>query len=256
MSEREGFHTFFTELTSGLDRHRFQPHDLEAFFDGLASRREVFQSAKQQMDRYLASDFTVFSYIGVDEQRLSDIVRDLLDPHGPHGQGDTFLRTFLHLIQCEAGYQAGDVVTVRRGIATHHIQRTQRRLDILIDIHRDSQPWEGIAIENKPWARDQDEQMTDYLTHLASRYPQGHSRLVYVTERGVLPSAQSMSSAKELLQQRTLLLMAYAPRTDCAYSLLDWLETCHHLCHAEKIRWFLRDLTQYIHQHFQSEASE
>ena len=31
MSEREAFHTFFSALTSRFDRHRLQPHDLDAF---------------------------------------------------------------------------------------------------------------------------------------------------------------------------------------------------------------------------------
>ena len=180
------------EQTLGLDSHCYQRQDLDAFFDGLAVRRAVFQDAKQQMDRYIASDFDVFSYMKVEERRLSHILGDLLDPKGPHGQGDTFLRKFLHLIDCETGYHSGDDVTVCREVATYRIQRTQRRLDVLIDIRRDGQSREGIAIENKPWALDQDEQIAAYIAHLAGSYSNGHYRLIYLTPDGAMPPPYSV----------------------------------------------------------------
>jgi hypothetical protein len=61
--------TFFTELSMHLDSHHLQPNELETFFDGLAYRLTKFKPAKKQMDRFIASDFSVFSYISVDEGR-------------------------------------------------------------------------------------------------------------------------------------------------------------------------------------------
>jgi hypothetical protein len=257
MIQPQELHTFFTELTVALDSDRLYPRDLDVFFDGLAYRLEVFQSAKKQINRYIASDFNVFSYIWADEQRLSDILRDLLNPDGPHGQGDTFLRKFLHLIGCETAYHPGDTVTVSREVPTHRIQRTQRGLDLLIDIRRHGQSVEGIAIENKPWALDQEAQIADYLHHLARSYANGHYRIVYLTKNGTPPSPHSTENAEELQQQDKLLLMAYASvPTMRVYNLLEWLDTCHHACQSEKVRWFVRDLIQYIQQNLQHEPSE
>ena len=78
MIQPQELHTFFTELTVALDNDRLHPRDLDAFFDGLAYRLEVFESAKKQVNRYISGDFNVFSYIWVDEQRLSDILRESL----------------------------------------------------------------------------------------------------------------------------------------------------------------------------------
>lgn len=194
----------------------------------------------------MASDFSVFSYIWPDENRLSDVLRDLLDPRGSHGQGDTFLAAFLRCIACERCYQPGDSVTVEREFGTDRIYRTQRHLDLLIRINRDQGPVEAIAIENKPWAADQENQVDDYLEHLKRCFPEGGYRIVYLTRSGEPPSRNSAKDPEGLRQQGLLRLMAYVTPRSGQPCLMDWLTTCHSVCEAEKIRWFLRDLMEYL----------
>ena len=53
---------------SELDEKR-----LDSFFSNLRYRLDIFQTAKKEMDVYLASDFNVFDYIYLYENLLSDI---------------------------------------------------------------------------------------------------------------------------------------------------------------------------------------
>jgi hypothetical protein len=61
--------------------------DLRNFFAGaercisVARKRQLFSGRKT------ASSFNVFTLIEPDENKLSDIIADLLDPQGRHGQG-------------------------------------------------------------------------------------------------------------------------------------------------------------------------
>ena len=67
--------------------------DLQQFAQSLRYRIQLLAKTRVYTDRVLATRHNVFLlYIQPDENRLSDILRDLLDPAGPHGQGDTFLR--------------------------------------------------------------------------------------------------------------------------------------------------------------------
>ena len=121
------------------------------------------------MDCYLASDFNVFSYMTIDENHLSDIVRDLLDPHGPHGQGDTFLVEFLHRIQCSDYYQPGDSIDVKRESPTDRIERSQRRIDLLIDIQPQGPALAWYCDRKQAVGSDQENQIADYLDQLKKR---------------------------------------------------------------------------------------
>ena len=89
---------FFSGLARLAYDHKANvQRQIEGFFHDLAFRYEIFQIQKREIDRHLASNFNVFDYIvpNRDENRLSDIIANLLDPRGSHGQRDIFLRQFL-----------------------------------------------------------------------------------------------------------------------------------------------------------------
>src|SRR5438552_13644505 len=74
---------------------RFQPEELKPFFSDLDFRLEIQNKSKSQLDRHLASEFSVFKFIDPDEAGLSDILKMLLDPLGAHGHQDLFLKLFI-----------------------------------------------------------------------------------------------------------------------------------------------------------------
>ena len=104
MSTQEAVGRFFANLSSVLTQQTVErERQADHFFRNLKRQLEIFRASKRHLDRYLATDFTIFSYIVPDENRISGVVRDLLDPHGPHGQESLFLEEFLKLIgkSCE-----------------------------------------------------------------------------------------------------------------------------------------------------------
>src|SRR3712207_5367167 len=66
-----------------------------AFFASLASRIDGHRKELRWASQTTAPLFCVFDFIKPNENALSDIVAELLDPQGSHGQGDVFLRAFL-----------------------------------------------------------------------------------------------------------------------------------------------------------------
>ena len=118
-----------------------------------------------------------------------------------------------------------------------------RRLDVLIKF--DSF---GIAIENKPWAGEQTNQIHDYVVQLNHQFA-GSFLIVYLSPNGAEPMSIDETLKKQLLQQKKLVLSAYRGR------LRDWLDRCYQVCAAEKIRWFLQDFMAYAEQTFSAETS-
>src|SRR5260370_33985566 len=72
--------------------------DLDHFFGGLETRFEGSAEYSRHAARFISSNFSVFRYI-TGEPLLSDILADLIDPAGTHGQGDSFLFLFLELVE-------------------------------------------------------------------------------------------------------------------------------------------------------------
>src|SRR4051812_45587834 len=118
------------------------------FVRDLSARLEAAAQNGANEARTSGSAYNVFTYIDPDENKLSDILRDLLDARGPHGQKDAFVRQFCLASGVE--YERPDRVTIYRENPTSRIERHLRRIDILVDLEAF-----GVAIENKPWAGDQ-----------------------------------------------------------------------------------------------------
>jgi hypothetical protein len=206
--------------------------DLQQFVQSLQYRMRLLAETRVHTDRLLATRHNVFDYIEPDENRLSDILRDLLDPEGPHGQGESFLRQMITKLPRQIF--AGRPRRVLRESATSRIQSHLRRIDILADFG-DS----GLAIENKPWAGDQEDQISDYVSQL-ERQCAGKFVIVYLTRNAAKPTSLKSEEADRLLHEKKLLLWAYQG------DLSSWLKQCYKECEAESVRVFLRNFVEYI----------
>jgi hypothetical protein len=87
--------SFFHSARSALSEHVAGfGQRVDAYVGGLRAELEQARGAIEEFERKQAGRFNVFAFIEPDENRLSDILADLLDPRGSHGQGDGFLRLF------------------------------------------------------------------------------------------------------------------------------------------------------------------
>jgi len=99
-------------------------NDWHGFFHGAQIVLDATARADNLLKSRLGSGFNVFDWIEPDENTLSDLLRDLLDPAGTHGQRSAFLKLALeHLIPTpdpiaaeELCWNLGDAVIRRRSV--------------------------------------------------------------------------------------------------------------------------------------------
>lgn len=235
---------FFEGAEKLLMEYELDKRSLDNFFSNLRFRMDIFQQTKKQTDVYLASDFNVFDYIYPDENQISDIIRDLLDPEGKHGQGDLFFKEFLNLIGKSEIYTTQKVNLIRENPTTY-ILKSQRRIDITIDFDDKY----GIGIENKPWAAEQEDQLKDYREHLKKKYKDNYF-LIYLSGSESPPMSIEQGEREALEREGKFITLFYP------FEFKNWLELCYKECKAEKIRLFLRDFIDYVEKNFRVEYME
>lgn len=218
-------------------------YDIRAFFDEANALVGAATRVDLELAERIGIRFNVFDFIRPNENRVSDILRDLLDPRGSHGQGPRFLEAFL--ATCGIAKPQCDLASahVSRESPTSTLQ-IERRIDLVIDFVGTSCP--AIGIENKPWANEQVMQLADYAEHLQRRY-EGRFHLIYLSGDGSRPT--TLAAHEELQAQGKFHLIPYnsigKPGT-----LRRWIKQCVYLASAEKVRWFLRDFAEWIERNF------
>ena len=255
---------FFVDLAGRLaDARQADRRRCERFFYELAPRLDVARSLELELDRHLARRFNVFDYLRTDELGLSRIVADLLDPGANHAQGTLFLRAFLEelpesLKQCLP--TPPDLETCRISVAVEQKIPSGRSIDIVVRI---ATPGGGIcclAIENKPYARDSDNQVRDYLEYLEKQYG-ARFVLIYMSPTGEGPSERSIDrkTLDEKWRSRFAIIAYHRGQEERAdefdayrvpFSLADWLGECRQICEAERVRWFLHDAEMFCQRTF------
>ena len=223
-----------TRSTGGSMR---SPEVLDHFLADLSWVVEAMRNAQQHVERHIAPRFNLFDYVDLDENKISDVLRDLLDPKGRHGQGGVFLKHFLAVLEASAWYETQ--ASVRREVATTHIRQSNRRMDILVHLHG-----RGIAIENKPWAGDQKDQIKDYVAELEKRYGLGQFQLVYLTARDEDPSSIPRATCVALKESSVLRVCEYGTW------LVPLLQGFRASTSSERVRWFLMDFESWVSARF------
>lgn len=220
------------------------------FFEGAKQGLDVLRPAIVESDRHLAEKFHFFHFINLDENRMSDILAYLLNPDETHGQGELFLREFLSDVPVEWLPENGwNRICVGREEPTTQIENWKRSIDIEIAFHiKDG--WAAIAIENKPWAEDLNQQISDYARHLEKMYERCF-RLIYLTPDGKKPSATSIDP-KERKELEDAGKLDYASIWRWA-SDNGWLKRAEDKVKAERVRWFVSDFRKALIESLQQE---
>ncbi|WP_224102421.1 PD-(D/E)XK nuclease family protein [Paraburkholderia caribensis] len=210
------------------------------FLTSIHGRLAGLRSARAAYARRLAPEFNVLSLLRPDEIRLSSVFAELLDPAGSHAQGRGFWELFVEVFRCPEWARNAQQIKVRTEVGTDALERSERRIDIVIELDGTA----AVAIENKPWAIDQDRQVADYLAHLKRRYAGKHV-LIYLAPDGRSPVENSIAAGERDRAESdgTLRNVGFS-------ELLPWLRACRNASEASNVASFLGEVEQYIRQQF------
>ena len=207
--------------------------------------QSINEKVKNQINQELGSAFSVFQYINFNEVNMSTIFKDLLDPKGTHGQGSLFLDEFLEILKRKLNnhpilsdrdlpafskYFSAVTEALTYGIDTN------RRIDILLKWGQDF----AIAIENKPYAIDQENQLSDYSKHLSKIFKENYI-LIYLSRKG-----------KEIREDNfpKLELDKHIDNKQFVHlyfeDVIEWLENSINKVESSKIKHFIKDLIKQI----------
>lgn len=140
---------------------------------GLARQLPLLDARRAGIELFGAPRFNLISLLQPDENTLSHLIADLLDPYGSHGQGALFLNALLERLDLPTcGLM--DRVSVSR----ERLTPERRRIDLVIETPRFL-----VGIENKPWAVQQPNQLADYQRTLESWAGSRPHRLVFVSDQ-------------------------------------------------------------------------
>ena len=212
--------------------------NIGSLLDEVAFKIGTLREARNRFSDRLAPEFSIFDYVRDDEMGISRCIASLLDPRGKHGQGNLFLEAFLQCIGSAASWakNAGSCLVVPEKQANG-----QRRIDIHLEF-----PNGAIGIENKPWAGDQDNQLTDYARYLKDAAGAKKWLLLFLCDRD--PSDNSMTQCE---QEK---LSSTGQFVRCNYSeVIEWLEICACKSKALNVRIFIEELAKFIRVNIKGE---
>jgi PD-(D/E)XK nuclease superfamily/Triosephosphate isomerase len=203
-------------------------------------RLSGLRAARTAYARRLAPKFNTLTLLRPDELRLSSLLAELLDPEGNHAQGRKFWNLFAEHFELPAWAGHAKQFRIQTEAQTDGSDRTERRIDVLVELDGKS----AVAIENKPWAADQNGQVSDYLDHLQVRYPSEHV-LIYLSGNGRDPEPSSIRDEEKNIafSQGRLQVVGFS-------DLLPWLAACRSACEAPTVATFLCEFENYIRAEF------
>ena len=236
----------------------------EDFFAELTARLDGARALARELDRELAPRFNAFDYLRDDELGLSRVIADLLDPQASHGQGTLFLRTLLGLEELKDARHWPDLDGTQNSVVVQREREITfgRRIDILVEIAVENRPRYCLAIENKPYAYDQKNQVQDYLVWLEETYPERFF-LIYMPPTGERPPETSIRRTELDKCTDGFAIMPYCTsseeRTDedvlrMPHSFADWLQECRRNCEADRLRLFLSEFEIFCNRTFGDQA--
>jgi len=209
---------------------------VEQLLNEVAFKIGTLREARKRFSAQLAPDFNLFDYLRTDEMGVSKVIADLLDPRGSHGQGEVFLQAFAKILEQEWIASANDWQVV-----TEQQANGQRRIDVYLksDIG-------VIGIENKPWAADQKNQLSDYAEYLKMVAANKRWLLLYLGNNEPSPDSIPKNKLEELERDEKLIRLDF-------HSLVGWLNECATQSRALVVRVFIEELAKFVRTNINGE---
>lgn len=210
--------------------HNF-PSRQDADYDNLFNsiRKALQRYSDKSVDFYKTEtpDFNLFTVISPLEIQISRLIGELLNPEGKHGHGTVFLDLFIQTLGTIYGNLESrgfpkdyKKATVELEHQIDSIDGAKGRIDILIDFDGIF----GMAMENKPYALDQEAQCHRYNDYLIRKYPGDKYLLFYLNPYGSNPSDASITSEMlcQLKKAGTFNIIKYRDIIDWCNKCCDW----------------------------------
>ena len=218
---------------------------IEKILNIVKSKMEAHKEFKDAYNEQLALDFDLFNFFAIGENKVSQILAYFLNPNEAHGQSDKFLKEFLSLFFDEKDGEAiNNKYSVfdskKLHIKCEHIITNERRIDVFMKLGS-----QYIAIENKIWAKDQENQLADYSNYL-NNISHGNYVLFYLNPFGQKPSIASIEEKllKSLCESKQVKTISYKSEI---FALLDrWLLVCK----ADNVSFFIKNFKQHLSSKF------
>jgi hypothetical protein len=206
---------------------------LDKFFKNALFEYKLYKKIKKEIDKYLSTDFNFINLISPDENKISDLLKILLEPNGIHGQGEIFFKLFIDKLS-QYSHQEININNYKK-ISIYREKTTDkgRRIDLFIKSKNFV-----IAIENKRWAKEQEKQLDDYFKFLEKNYE--NFILIFLTATKREP--QSISSKNK--NSNKFINVSYNE------FLVPWLEECYKNCESQKVKFFIKDFIDWIKTNF------
>lgn len=192
------------------------------FEDFLKDIAAAYKEQKALYDEhYKRGDFfNVFNILGLrsNETRThSAFLAELLNPHGSHGMGDSYLKSFIscmHLEDLQLDLQHAYVEVERSIGEIDENYDNGGRIDIIV-VSDDK----AIIIENKIYAQDQYKQLVRYNNYAKGTF--SAYRLLYLTlDKDAASDASTQADDEQLLPNIDYYPITY--RSD----IIPWLDVC------------------------------
>jgi hypothetical protein len=198
----------------------------EELLTDVSIRIEKLRKVRNDYSEYLPPDFKFFNYFRVGEIEISGIMADLLNPQGTHGQGSNYLKIFLQNLGIS--FDPHEKWKVEKEKWTDE----RGRLDIYLSSNKSI-----IAIENKPWAREQDNQVTRYVTELTKNSAGKKWLLLYIGNNP--PKTIDDDVRRKLEEDKKFILVSFL-------KIERWISDCKKETKALPVSIFLDYFLGYI----------
>ncbi len=208
----------------------------EKIINWARSQIEAHNEFKAAYNKQLAFDFNWFNFFNVGENKISEILKYFLDPNEKHAQGDVFLAEFLNSF-CD-----GKPVTMELAeIRTEKLTSEKRRIDLYIRFKSGY----IVAIENKVWAKDQQNQIQDYSNFLKSQSNDKY-KLLFLSPYGRPPELSSIQEEELSTLEKSGKFKIITYSTDVLNLLDTWISKCE----ADNVSQFLKQLKRHFKIYF------
>ena len=210
----------------------------EDFENALVSLRKAFRDYSNGLldkNKQITPDFNAFCVFYALELPLSRIIGELLNPKGTHAQGKSFLDLFIDMFLNNRLF----LINIPNiDLKLEHPITNKGRIDILLNFNCKF----GIAIENKPFAKDLESQIKSYCEYMSNQYGEKAYCMLYFSRDGSPPSEKSISNNEKERLGNQFVVISYR-------QIREWLNKCAAFArktNANRLAILIEELSEYI----------